>query len=464
MKSRGIIAPTGATTAVSGARTNFRKLCILVLTSALLVATAVRAHSATGTLSWDAVTDPGTAGYKLHYGTVSGTYTNSVDTGVMTSYTVTNLTEGRTYYFAVTAYNTSGNESGYSNEVSKSIPSGSNYTLEISKVGSGSGTVSGSGINCGSVCSNTFAPGTAVTLTAKPASGSTFAGWSGACSGTGTCTVTMNSSASVTATFNSTALTYSITATAKGGGTITAVSNPNVTQGTSGDTTVSVVKVTKGANQIFTIAPKTGNYTASVSVNGTQVAKNVGNYSYTFSNVTGANTIDATFASAAYTVTASAGTGGTISPASARVSHGASQSFKITPNSGYKVADVQVDGASVGAVTSYTVSNVTANRTIRATFTSGSTGSTTSKSYTITASAGTGGTISPAGAVKVNGGSSRSFTITPSNTGYRILDVKVDGVSKGAISSYTFSGVTANHTIQASFTTNYSTGNKAARR
>src|SRR6185503_9084423 len=60
------------------------------------------------------------------------------------------------------------------------------------------------GISCGSTCSANFDSGTVVSLTATPGSGSTFAGWSGACTGTGACSVTMNSAQSVSATFNST--------------------------------------------------------------------------------------------------------------------------------------------------------------------------------------------------------------------------------------------------------------------
>ncbi len=63
-----------------------------------------------------------------------------------------------------------------------------------------------------------------------------------------------------------------------------------------------------------------------------------------------------------------------------------------------------------------------------------------------TASAGTGGTISPTGAVSVDYGANQPFTIT-ANTGYSISNVTVDGVSQGAISSYTFNNVTAAHTI-----------------
>jgi hypothetical protein len=77
----------------------------------------------------------------------------------------------------------------------------------------------------------------------------------------------------------------------------------------------------------------------------------------------------------------------------------------------------------------------------------------TIKTYTITATtAGTGGSISPKGTVKVNYGASQTFTITPDTKNrYAIADVRVDGKSVGAVSSYTFTNVTANHTIYATF-------------
>jgi len=78
-------------------------------------------------------------------------------------------------------------------------------TLTVSKAGTGSGTVTSSpaGINCGTTCSAAYNSGTSVTLTATSAAGSTFTSWSGACSGTGSCVVTMNAARSVTATFTS---------------------------------------------------------------------------------------------------------------------------------------------------------------------------------------------------------------------------------------------------------------------
>ncbi len=72
------------------------------------------------------------------------------------------------------------------------------------------------------------------------------------------------------------------------------------------------------------------------------------------------------------------------------------------------------------------------------------------QSYTITASAGTGGSISPSGSKQLFQGGSQSYTIT-AGSGYQIADVKVDGKSVGAVSSYSFTGLSGNHTIAASF-------------
>ncbi|HQQ13020.1 MAG TPA: hypothetical protein PK855_07650, partial [Bacteroidales bacterium] len=70
--------------------------------------------------------------------------------------------------------------------------------------------------------------------------------------------------------------------------------------------------------------------------------------------------------------------------------------------------------------------------------------------YTITASAGPNGSISPSGNVSVTEGGNKTFYIYPSY-GYSIQDVVVDGISQGALTSYTFTNVVTNHTIQATF-------------
>jgi hypothetical protein len=183
--------------------------------------------------------------------------------------------------------------------------------------------------------------------------------------------------------------TYTITATAGSGGSI----SPSGT-----------VSVKANANQTFTITPNTGHYIASVLVD------NVPQWgpptSYTFINVRANHTISATFGTNTYTITATAGSGGTITPSSATVDYGGSQTFSITPNTGYQIADVVVDSTThLGAQSSYTFTNVAANHTIAATF--------AINTYTITVTAGSGGSVTPA-TTMVNYGGSQTFTITPS--------------------------------------------------
>lgn len=80
----------------------------------------------TATLSWDAVNNPNLRGYRIYYGLESGTYLQlpgeGIDTGNVTSHVIKDLASGKRYYFVVTAFDTSNNESEFSNEVFKDIP------------------------------------------------------------------------------------------------------------------------------------------------------------------------------------------------------------------------------------------------------------------------------------------------------------------------------------------------------
>src|SRR6185503_19226717 len=103
------------------------------------------------------------------------------------------------------------------------------FTLVVAKVGTGSGTVTSSpaGIDCGPTCSTSYTANTVVNLTASPAAGSIFAGWGGACSGSGACQITMNAPKAVTATFNQTGGgTQTLTVTKAGTGSGTVMSSP----------------------------------------------------------------------------------------------------------------------------------------------------------------------------------------------------------------------------------------------
>jgi hypothetical protein len=217
-------------------------------------------------------------GYIIHYGTASGTYSQGIDVGKTTSYTVSNLIDGQTYYFAVTAYNALGYQSVYSNEVSimMSLPQ---YVLVILNPGPGQGTISGPGISCGNTCLAAYNSHTVVSLSATADPGSKFSGWSGGgCSGTGMCTVTMNANTTITANFKTSAVNYFIIASVNGsGGKISPA-------GTS--------SVGSGRSLTFSITPATGYVVSSVMVDGKAVgAVN----SYTFSKVAANHTIAATF-------------------------------------------------------------------------------------------------------------------------------------------------------------------------
>ena len=101
-------------------------------------------------------------------------------------------------------------------------------TLAVTKSGAGAGTVSSSpaGIDCGATCVHDFDTGTGVTLTAVPASGSVFTGWSGDCSGSEACTLTMDADHPVTATFALVAQTETLTVNKAGAGSGTVTSSP----------------------------------------------------------------------------------------------------------------------------------------------------------------------------------------------------------------------------------------------
>jgi len=77
-------------------------------------------------LTWDPVSHPSLSGYRVYYGTSPGTYLQAhgqgISVGTNSSYTLLGLSSGTRYYFSVTAYDSSNNESGYSNEVYKDIP------------------------------------------------------------------------------------------------------------------------------------------------------------------------------------------------------------------------------------------------------------------------------------------------------------------------------------------------------
>ena len=130
------------------------------------------------------------------------------DTSTAVGATAAGLTAGTKYVYRVVAQNSGGTTTGTPDrKVTTTQPPPPQRQLTVSKAGGGTGTVTSSpgGIDCGATCSASFADGVSVTLSAKAGSESSFAGWGGACSGTGACVVSMTAAKSVTANFDAVA-------------------------------------------------------------------------------------------------------------------------------------------------------------------------------------------------------------------------------------------------------------------
>jgi hypothetical protein len=327
------------------------------------------------------------------------------------------------------------------------------FTLTIDKTGTGDGTVTSSEvpspkINCGTGCNAANAlydANTQVILTATPDSNSTFIGsWSGACTGTGQCVITMDGNKSVTANFN--LKTYTVTGTVTGGnGTVTCTS-----------------PVTHGLPATCTISPEANYYLAAFTDNGTSVISSVSNNQYTINNVTANHTINAAFAVNTYTVTTEAGQGGSVTPESTIVNQGGTAQFTISADNGYHIASVSGCGGtlfqSLNVTTSrkkpkntpqksslsnstYTTGPITADCTVTAEF--------AINTYTVTPSAGAHGGISPSARQYAAYNETLSFTITPDNH-YHISSVTgCDGTLSG--NTYTTGPVTQDCTVNAVF-------------
>lgn len=164
-----------------------------------------------------------------------------------------------------------------------------------------------------------------------------------------------------------------------------------------------------------------------------------------------------------FTATAKVKAGeGTVSPNATMVQLGGRATFSFLPADGWQVSDVLVNGASVGAHSSWTVENVTADVLVEVSFTQGEAPGPgpdnpddpnkpdKPATYKVQASAGAHGRISPEGEIAVVEGADATFSFA-ADTGFRVADVTVDGASVGAPSSYTFHDVRANHTIHVEF-------------
>jgi hypothetical protein len=134
---------------------------------------------------------------------VAGAVRTKITVGLGNQVTFGGLTNGTTYTFRVAAKNVAGT-GAQSADTNGVTPAALKLTLTVAKSGSGAGTVTSSvgTISCGATCSASFDEGTLVTLTALASGGSAFAGWSGPCTGIGSCTVGIDTAKTVTARFD----------------------------------------------------------------------------------------------------------------------------------------------------------------------------------------------------------------------------------------------------------------------
>ena len=272
-------------------------------------------------------------------------------------------------------------------------------------------------------------------VTASPAVGYHFVGWSDGYSTAPRQDKGVTASLSARATFAID--TFTVSATAGPGGAVSVTnSNPNY-----GDTS-SVL-----------IAPNAGYHIATLIVDAVSVpaTSNV-----VFGSVTSNHTVSATFAvnpasvATTYTITAFAGPGGSVSPTSQSVNSGDNATVTITPNAGYHVATVLVDGSPASASSPVVFTGVNSSHTVAVTFAPNAVNPVAT--FTVTAFAGANGTATPA-AQSVNSGDNATVTIAP-NAGYHIATLLVDSVSVTPTGTVVFTNVTAAHTVSATFAAN----------
>ena len=203
---------------------------------------------------------------------------------------------------------------------------------------------------------------------------------------------------------------------------------------------LGTVSVSQNSSYVFFITPENGYQIEDVLVDGSSVGPVT---SYTFPDVTSNHTISATFSEiSTYVITARTDGNGIITPADeVVVPQNGSQTFTIVPNEGFQLAEVYVDGELIPVVSTYTFTDVTTDHSISAFF---------EPVYVITARTDGNGTITPADEVIVPQNGSQTFTIVP-NEGFQLAEVYVDGELIPVVSVYTFTDVTADHSIAAFF-------------
>lgn len=222
--------------------------------------------------------------------------------------------------------------------------------------------------------------------------------------------------------------------------TLTATSNTEGCTITPATTTVQA-----GSNVSYTVTAAAGYHLLNVIANGEEVT--VTNNAFTITDVQSDYIIYANFAPNNVTVTVDQPAHATITPGTMTYTYGATPSYMIVPETGYNIVSVTAGNAVItvtynNGIGTFTLPELHQDITLTAT--------TEAQTFTITVTQGANGTITPGTQTNVTYGSDKTFTIAANNY-YAIVDVIVDGSSRGPISSYTFHNVTGDHTITAIF-------------
>ncbi|HRF64106.1 MAG TPA: PKD domain-containing protein [Candidatus Competibacter sp.] len=352
--------------------------CLLGWLSILVFLFSTNVFAGQVNLAWNASTST-VSGYKVYYGTASGNYASNVNVGNATTSTVSNLTDGSTYYFAVKAYDSAGNESGFSNEVSQTMAVAAPVASFSADKTSGTApvTVNLADTSTGTITSRVWDLGDGTTSTAQ----------------------------SVAKTYNS-AGNYTVTLTVgNSGGTTTATKTISVTTSTATAPVASFsatptsgtapLLVTLSDTSTGTVSIRTwdlGDGTTSTAQSVAKTYNSAGSYTVklTVSNSGGSTTTSKTISATASTPTAN---------------------FTASPTSGAAPLPVTFSNSSTNAVSyswnfgdgttdtgqnpSHTYANAgTYTVTLTATGSSGTTPSTKTQTITVSAaSASTGGLV-----------------------------------------------------------------------
>jgi YVTN family beta-propeller protein len=296
------------------------------------------------------------------------------------------------------------------------------YTLTVNVGANGQSNIASQTVNWGSTENFVFTPNAGYSVSDVIVNGTVDEG------AVASLSLIVTGSTSVNVVFAINTYTLTITQTANG------VISPGSSSVNYGDTPT------------FSITPNVGYHIVSIYASGQLVAvTNSAGQNYQFSAISSDSSLSATYAINTYRLTVTQTANGAISPGTSTANYGDIQSFTITPNVGYHIASITVNGYAVTVASplgqTYPFSAVSADSSLTATF--------AINTFTITVTQGANGQIAPATA-NVNYGDNQVFTITP-DTGYYLASLTVDGSPVTVASLYTFSNVDASHTITATF-------------